>query len=259
MHSDAKKCICRKSALRLTRSREVLNGSTAALRSRSMTQDVYERLRADILACRMIPGSKLRINELCMSLGGVSLGAVREALSRLAADGLVMSEPQRGFTVAPVSARDLEALTVARIKVEDWCLRAAIARGGVRWEAGITSAFRKLSQTPYHAEGDPALLADAWVAAHGAFHTALVAAADNSWLLRIREHLYQQSERYRRLSVPAEPLRRDVEGEHLAIMEAALARDADFATAKLAEHLRLTTRILLTADFLLDKDGLGET
>jgi hypothetical protein len=94
----------------------------AALRSRSMTQDVYERLRADILACRITPGSKLRINELCLSLGGVSLGAVREALSRLVADELVMSEPQRGFTVSPVSARDLEDLTAARIEVEGWCL-----------------------------------------------------------------------------------------------------------------------------------------
>ena len=224
----------------------------AALRSRSMTQDVYERLRADILACRMTPGSKLRINELCLSLGGVSLGAVREALSRLAADGLVMSEPQRGFTVSPVSARDLEELTAARIEVEGWCLRAAIARGGARWEAGISAAFRKLAQIPYHAESDPALLSEAWIAAHAAFHASLVAPADNSWLLRIREHLYRQSERYRRLSVPAEPLRRDVEGEHRAIMEAALARDADRAVSKMSEHLQLTTRILLNADFLVE-------
>jgi DNA-binding GntR family transcriptional regulator len=222
----------------------------AALRSRSMTQDVYERLRADILACRITPGSKLRINELCLSLGGVSLGAVREALSRLVADELVMSEPQRGFTVSPVSARDLEDLTAARIEVEGWCLRAAIARGGARWEVGVGVAFRKLGQTPYYANGDPALLSETWIAAHAAFHASLVAPAGNSWLLRIREHLYHRSERYRRLSVPAEPLRRDVESEHRAIMDAALARDADKATAKLSEHLQLTTRILLNADFL---------
>ncbi len=224
--------------------------ASAALRSRSLTHDVYEQLRADILACRLVPGLKLRINDLCITLGGVSLGAVREALSRLAADGLVLSEPQRGFTVAHVSAGDLEDLTAARIEAEGWCLRAAIARGGARWEAGIAAAFRRLAQTPYHAKGDPALLSDAWVSAHAAFHQSLAAAADNSWLLRVREQLYSQSERYRRLSVPAMPERRDVEGEHRAIMQACLARDADAATAKLSEHLRLTTRILLAADFL---------
>ncbi len=222
----------------------------AAVRSRSMTQDVYERLRGDILACRLLPGSRLRINELCSCLGGVSLGAVREALSRLSSDGLVLSAPQRGFTVASVSAHDLEDLTTARIEVECWCLRAAMARGGARWEAGITAAFRRLAQTGYHVEGDPALLSEAWVAVHGAFHASLAAAADNAWLLRIREQLYEQSERYRRLSVPALPMPRDVEGEHQAIMEATLARDVEVATARMAEHLRLTTGILLTSDLL---------
>ena len=100
-----------------------------ATRSRSLTQDVYHRLRADILACRLVPGTKLRINELCTTLGGVSLGAVREALSRLAADGLAVAEPQRGFTVSPISPQDLEELTTARIEAESWCLRAAIAQG----------------------------------------------------------------------------------------------------------------------------------
>lgn len=224
----------------------------SVLRSRSLTQDVYERLRADILACRLAPGCKLHINDLCVSLGGVSLGAVREALSRLTADGLTIAEPQRGFTVATVSPRDLEELTEARIKVETWCLEAAIARGGARWEAAIATAFDRLADTPFYAKGDPALLSDIWVAAHFAFHQALVSAAGNRWLLRIREQLYNQSERYRRLSVPALPLRRDVEGEHRAIMEAALKRDTSVAIAALTEHLRLTTRILLTADFLTD-------
>ena len=224
-------------------------------RSRSLTQDVYERLRADILACRLVPGTKLRINELCVAMGGVSLGAVREALSRLAADGLAIAEPQRGFTVTPISPRDLEELTTARIEAESWCLRAAIGRGGARWETGIAASFQRLERTQEQTEGDPALLSDPWVAAHAAFHESLAAAADNSWLLRIRRQLYHQSERYRRLSVPALPVRRDVDGEHRAIMEAALARDVDTATAKLAEHLRLTTRILLMADFQLSAAG----
>ena len=223
----------------------------AATRSRSLTQDVYHRLRADILACRLVPGTKLRINELCTALGGVSLGAVREALSRLAADGLAVAEPQRGFTVSPISPQDLEELTTARIEAESWCLRAAIARGGVRWEAGIAATFQRLEGTHYLTKGDPELLSDAWVAAHAAFHEALAAAADNSWLLRIRTQLYSQAERYRRLSVPALPVQRDVDGEHRGIMAAALARDADMAVGKLAEHLRLTTRILLMADFQL--------
>ena len=58
----------------------------------------YEALRADLLACRVAPGSRLKIQELCLQ-HAVSLGAIREALSRLTSEGLVVAEPQRGFRV----------------------------------------------------------------------------------------------------------------------------------------------------------------
>ena len=52
----------------------------------TLTQNVYQRLRADLLACRLMPGQKLKIEELCERLSAGS-SAVREALSRLAARG----------------------------------------------------------------------------------------------------------------------------------------------------------------------------
>src|ERR1700731_5490431 len=83
----------------------------------NLTQRAYEGLRADLLACRIRPGSRLKIQELCDRCS-VSLGAVREALSRLTSEGLVVSEPQRGFRAAPVSVADLQDLTMVRIEVE---------------------------------------------------------------------------------------------------------------------------------------------
>src|SRR5712672_2028195 len=77
-------------------------------------EGVYQHLRADILACRLRPGVKLQINLLAEDLG-VSLSGVREALSKLSAEGLVVAEPQRGFRVAPVSLEDLGDLTMTRI------------------------------------------------------------------------------------------------------------------------------------------------
>ena len=71
--------------------------------ARNLTQGAYEGLRADLLACRVTPGSKLKIQDLCERFS-VSLGAIREALSRLTSEGLVISEPQRGFRAAPISA-----------------------------------------------------------------------------------------------------------------------------------------------------------
>ena len=104
--------------------------------SLNLTQGAYEDLRADILSCRILPGSRLKIQELCTRLS-VSLGAIREALSRLTSEGLVVAEPQRGFRAAPISPEDLSDLTRVRIEIEALCLRRAIALGDVDWVARL--------------------------------------------------------------------------------------------------------------------------
>jgi DNA-binding GntR family transcriptional regulator len=221
--------------------------------SHNLTQGAYEALRADLLACRIAPGSRLKIQDLCQQ-HEVSLGAIREALSRLTSEGLVVAEPQRGFRVAPISRADLEDLTMVRIEVESLCLARAIAVGTVDWEARLVAAFHRLSRMPERVASDPARSADDWAEAHAGFHTALVDGADSPWLLRLHAQLYAQSERYRRLSIPLGAMDRDVGGEHRAIMEAALARNTDRAQALMRRHIGATTTILLKADMPPDRD-----
>ena len=209
----------------------------------SLTKAAYEHLRAEILACRLLPGQRLKVNELCGQLS-VSLGAVREALAGLAAEGLVVAEAQKGFTVATVSARDLEDLTVTRMDIEALCLESALSAGDVEWEARIVSSFHRLSKTPLRARGDDKRLSDEWAAAHKEFHLALVSACTSTWLLRLRDILYAQSERYRRLSIPVAKEDRDLDAEHRAIMEAVLARNTAKAIELMQAHFALTTRLL---------------
>jgi DNA-binding GntR family transcriptional regulator len=215
----------------------------------SLTQSAYERLRADVLACRLQPGTRLNIGELCQALS-VSLSAVREALSRLTAEGLVVAEPQRGFRVAPISAEELRDLTRVRAQIESMCLERAIAVGEVTWESQLVGAFHRLSRTPEREPSDSQRMNEAWSVAHGAYHEALVSACDSPWLLRLRAILYTQSERYRRLSVPLGEIPRDLNREHREIMEAALARDAERANTLLVQHFELTNRVLLERSVL---------
>jgi DNA-binding GntR family transcriptional regulator len=210
----------------------------------SLTANAYARLRDDILSGRLLPGTRLRLGDICNDLG-VSLAVVREALTRLGGEGLVVTEPQRGFTVPPVSARDLTDLTEARIEIECQCLSRAIAEGGLDWEAGIVSAFHCLSRQPERAPDDSGRLDDGWAEAHAAFHASLISGGTNRWLLRMREMLFAQSERYRRLSVALQDDRRDLLGEHSGLMEATLARDTELACARMRDHLSLTTCILV--------------
>ena len=215
-------------------------------RGLSLTEQAYERLRADLLACRLLPGEKLNINTLCEKMD-MSLGSVREALSRLTSEGLVTAERSKGFRAAPVSSTELVDLTMVRIEIESLCLRRAIELGDATWESRLEAAYQKLCRTPNRLPSDPRRVSDAYASAHTAYHEVLASGCDSEWLLRLRRLLQTQSERYRRMSMLLAPYARDLNGEHKDIMDAALARDVTRAVALIEAHLQATTQLLLDA------------
>jgi DNA-binding GntR family transcriptional regulator len=203
----------------------------------------YSQIRADILSCTLMPGTKLNIAGLAADLD-VSLGAVREALSMLQSEALVVSEPQRGYTVSPVSPKELTDITEARIAIETLCLRTSIERGDLAWESRVVASWHRLSRLSQTDMGRDQHLSDVWSRAHADFHAELVGACGNDWLLRMRAMLYEQSERYRRMSVPLQTETRDVPAEHKAIFDAVMERDVERAVAALEIHLRKTATIV---------------
>lgn len=208
---------------------------------RSLTTAVFARLRAEILSCSLKPGEKLLIAGVARRFT-VSLSAVREALSRLAAEGLVTSEDQRGFHVSPVSAEQLRDLTRTRIDIEGLALRRSIERGDAAWEAEVREASARLMAAPLPRAGDAGPRFEHWRVLHHRFHLALVSACGSAWLLRLRETLYDQSERYRFLAYGVRPRR--IEAEHAAIVRAVLDRDAEGAVKALGDHFALTAEII---------------
>ncbi len=198
--------------------------------------ETFQSLRTGILSGAIPAGARMRTNELCGQFH-VSLSAVREALSQLLAQGLVVSEAHRGFTVSPVSPEDLLDLTRVRIKIENLCLTWAIQAGTVEWESTIIASMHRLSRTPRLGErGRPS---EEWKEAHNKYHLALLSTCDSPRLMQMRQQLYEQSERYRNLELSL-PLNRNPQAEHHRLAEAALARDIPLATRCMAEHLNLT-------------------
>ncbi len=210
---------------------------------RSQTSLAYELIRADILAGLYPPGRKLKIVDLAVALG-TSPGAVREALSRLVPEQLVEARDQRGFVVAPLSIADLEDLTDLRCEVEALALGRSVARGDADWEAGILAAAHRLRAKPYPVASDDRGSIAAWVAAHADFHAALVGACGSRRLLALHWSLYEQSGRYRGLSIHHRE-QRDIGGEHQRIVDLALAHDADGLIATTVAHIRATTRQII--------------
>lgn len=210
---------------------------------RTLADTTYRRLRHDIIAGRLTAGSKLKLEGLANDYA-VGMSPLREALTRLMGDLLVVSEGQRGFWVAPLSLEELDDVSRVRALIETEALNLAIRHGDVAWETNVRRAFDDLTaiemKLPQTAEAlDPPVLEE-WERANRAFHAALVSASGSPVLIKLRDLLYQQSERYRRVSLNVSRRWRNVHDEHAAIFDAAIERNALKATRMTELHLSRT-------------------
>lgn len=208
--------------------------------------DVVENLRADILGGRRTPGERLKFPELCEQ-HEVSAGVIREALTKLADQGLVRAQAHQGYVVTPLSHRELGELTVARMELEALVFRLSVLEGDMTWEGGMVAAHHVLERAPFAAEDNPSQLSEEWAGAHAAFHVALLAGCGNRRLQEMAWKLREEAELYRRWSVSLgqEPTR-DIAGEHRALLGAALARQPELAAEQLADHISHTARLLIS-------------
>jgi GntR family carbon starvation induced transcriptional regulator len=190
----------------------------------TLNASVLMQMRADIIACRLMPNERLRVEAL-RERYGTGTSPIREALMRLEAEGLVELEQNKGFRVSEVSAENLRDLMRTRIEIESIAFRWSLEKGGVEWEATLLSAFHRLSHRTKIAPERPDAISEEWSREHSEYHSALVAACDSPTLLSIRFRLFEQAERYVSLSIMSDgPLRDDV-GEHKQLLRAALNRD----------------------------------
>lgn len=209
----------------------------------TLASSVYDLMRQDILKGDLPPGEKLRV-EYLRDRYGVGASPIREALNRLSVDGVVMRVDQKGFRVAEVSVAELDELIKTRCWLEETAIRESIAAGDDAWEERLVLAFHRLSKTPRSADEVTYAINPDWEVLHRAFHLALIGACGSRWLTSYCEQLNDLADRYRQLAVRVTYPRRNELDEHKAIMDAAVARDADRAVEVLMDHYRRTADII---------------
>lgn len=233
------------------------------------TESAYRLLRRDILATRLRPGAPMKLSAL-RDRYEIGWTPLREALSRLEAEGLVTAISNRGFAVAPVSRAELEDLTRARLVIEVPLLLEAIENGGSEWESAVVTAHYRLSRCKLAVETATEGEIDEWDERHTAFHAALISAARSNWLLRFQATISDQLRRHHRFLSLA-PAIRAAEGRsdgyeeavaalrdamaiehHTELMEAALDRNVDHARALMADHIGFTVNV-----YAQSEDGGG--
>jgi DNA-binding GntR family transcriptional regulator len=206
---------------------------------------IYLEMREAILGGSFEPGTKLNVRELGTRFG-TGLSPIREALNRLAMEGLARHTDNRGFVVSPVSVPELQDLTQARCWMNEIGLRRSIELGGEAWEEAVLVTCHRLSRTPRAPADGSVGPSPAWNVAHKAFHQALVSACGSPWLIETCDQLFDAAERYRSLARLAGASRSDPRDEHQEIKAAALDRDAATATALLTEHFQRTAQLVRT-------------
>ncbi|HEY1865383.1 MAG TPA: GntR family transcriptional regulator [Roseiarcus sp.] len=198
---------------------------------------IVERLREDIWAGRLEPGSRLVEGDLTARFA-VSRGPVREGLRRLSADGLIEHQPHRGAVVRRLTAREIRELFLIRIEMEALAARLAAAAEAPERRARFVAAIE-----PIHSDA-PRKPCN-YLKENAAFHDAVMALADNIELRNLAIRLQLPLIMAQVGDVLTPPVLEASVREHRLIAEAILKRDPSAASARMREHLERAAALAL--------------
>jgi DNA-binding GntR family transcriptional regulator len=215
----------------------------------SIGEVTYTRLRADIIACRLAPRQKLRLDSLRQQYG-VGVSTLREILNRLASESLVIAEGQKGFAVAPATAQDLREIADLRLLLESHALRLSFAHGDLEWEGRVVAAHHKLAATEKRLLAGHERHTVNWVRYDFAFHNALISACGSQVLLDLHAAIFDRFLRYHMLAASFRGS--GVVDDHRALFEMALRRDVEGALAMLSGHVNRGVEHVLSTGKLAD-------
>ncbi|MGW0332722.1 GntR family transcriptional regulator [Streptomyces sp. NPDC003011] len=206
-------------------------GVRPAVQRSSVRGQVLDALRTALVAGELRPGEVYSAPALGERFG-VSATPVREAMQQLALEGAVEVVPNRGFRVVMRGARELAELAEVRALIEvPVMLRLARTVPAERW-----AELRPLAEATVRAasSGCPATYAES----DRSFHRALLTLAGNEQLVQIAEELHRRAQ-WPLVGGPRARGRAELvadAAEHMALLEALIARDVDVVRSLVGEH-----------------------
>jgi DNA-binding GntR family transcriptional regulator len=196
----------------------------------SVAAQIHARLRREIVSLERRPGSPLVEKAITLSYG-VSRTPVREALLRLANEGLVDIFPQAGTFVSRIPQRALAETIVIRMALEEKAARLAAECATRSQVMSVQAIIEQLRESA--SSGDR----EAFHQADERYHAALAEMAGYPGIWVLVQQVKVQVDRYRRLTLPQEGRMQRVIEEHQAILDALAAHDGDGAAALMNAHL----------------------
>ena len=194
----------------------------------------YDLIKKDIIFGKLEQSSKLKLDTL-KNIYNASLSTIRETLNRLASEGFVVAEEQRGFFVNSFSRNDLIEIANLRVLLECYAIKLSIGRGDTDWEGNLVASYHKLHLLEKKMEKDNAKFKEEWKKYDWEFHLALISNCGSENLLTLHSILYDKYIRYQMAVITYRG--KDAEEEHKKIFEAALNRDPATASNILETHI----------------------
>lgn len=193
----------------------------------SATTIVFEALRRAIIKGELAEGERLRQDEIARAFN-ISRIPVREAILRLEEHGLVTSQRYKGAVVSGLSAEDATEIFDFRLLVEPETIRRAVPKMSRETLAEARRCFAEFANSP-----DPMR----WGDLNREFHATLYSASGLTYHLEILRNAMDRVDRYLRAQILLSDGMEQANREHLAILEACEAADADLAAELTAAHI----------------------
>jgi len=206
------------------------------LKNKTIQEVVVEQLRDAIVTGVYKPGQRLKQLELAQKIGCSPI-PIREALHRLAAEGFVIFDPQRGARVADFNSRELKEIYEVRIALES----LAAERAAERMTPEAAQRIRVILDKMDAEDISPV----EWVCLNWEFHDSLYACADQEFLRKTVSNLRRSMEPYLRLDIAQVANYAAGRREHRAIFEACVLGDGQAASQLAIDHLARTAQGLI--------------
>jgi GntR family transcriptional regulator, rspAB operon transcriptional repressor len=191
---------------------------------------IYDRLRQLIVELRLRPHESISKAELAKKFG-VSESPVREALLRLAEEGLVVIKPQSGTYVAPIDEEKAAEARFLRLSIEIEVVKQLCKSID---EESLAELGSILARQRFHCENHER---EAFSRQDSAFHLAMYRMAGVAGLWRAVAAMRAHLTRLRMLDIPQPGTMTSIISEHQAIFEAVSVHDALAAEAAVRHHL----------------------
>jgi DNA-binding GntR family transcriptional regulator len=206
----------------------------------SFAEQAYMELKQQILQNRLPAGSQFLEQEIAERLN-MSRTPTREAMVRLANEGLIEVRPRHGMRVLPISPKDMAEIYEIITALES-AAAGLVAEKGLDKD-GLRPLIRAVEDMEVALSADDL---EAWARADHQFHSSLVELTGNQRLMHLIDTFHDQGHRVRMTTLHMRPKPDKSNADHRAVVEAILDGDAHNAREIHRAHRERAGKVLIT-------------